>query len=340
MFKSRLRSRDASGTHRARSRPGPWLLCIALSLSTASAAAQPSGPGAFSFLRIEPSARAAAMGGAFSAVADGDVNAFFYNPALVSDDVHRVLSLSYLNHVTDINAGFAAFGYQYRDAATLVAGIRYLNWGRLERTTADGERVGSFGAGNIALTVGGSRPAAERVRVGANLHFIHASVAEFGASALAADFGVAFHEEASRMVVSASVNNLGLTMSSLGETSEELPLDVRVAVAKRFANLPLLLSITGYNLHDFSAAFEGASTADNVFYHVALGGELQFSPAFNLRFGYNHRRHDELRTKPRLDFAGVGLGVGIRVRRFKFDYAYSSWSELGGLNQLTVGTSL
>ena len=309
-------------------------------IGASSVAAQPADPSGFGFLRIEPSARAAALGGSFSAVADGDINGLFFNPALLSPDVHQSLSLSYLNHVTDINAGFAAYGYQYGDFATVAGGIRYMNWGSLEEATETGERIGTFSAGDVALTVGASRPANDRWRYGANLHFVHSSVADYGSSAIAADLGVVYLAPESRLAVSASVNNLGVTLSSLGNTRDDLPLDVRLALSKRFAHLPLLVSLTAYNLHDLGSVHETATVADNIFYHVAVGGEFQFSPAFNLRFGYNHRRHDELKSKARLDFAGVGLGVGIKVRRFSFDYAYSSWSELGGLNQLTVGTRI
>lgn len=308
--------------------------CIAIfalcGLTTASA--QPADPSTFSFLRIEPSARAAAMGGSFAAVADGDINAFFYNPALISSAVDGQLSLSYLNHIADVNAGFASYGHQYGDLATFAAGIRYLNWGSVDGADQAGTPTGSFGAGDIALTIGAARAAADRIRVGANVHFIHSSVARYGASALATDLGVVYHDAERRIAVGASVNNLGITIGSLGSRRDKLPVDVRLSASARFAHLPLLVSVTGYNLHDIDP--------NNILYHVAIGGEFQFSEAFNIRFGYNHRRHDELRSKPRLDFAGVSLGAGIRVRRFKFDYAHSSWSELGGLNQLTVGTTL
>jgi hypothetical protein len=315
-------------------------VAVIAGFATPVASAQPADPSTFSFLRIEPSARAAALGGSFAAVADGDINAFFFNPALITNAVDGSLSLSYLNHVADINAGFASYGYQHGDLATFAAGIRYLNWGTVVGADEAGERTGTFGAGDVALTVGAARPATNRVRYGANIHFIHSSVARFGASALAADLGVVYQDVERRVVVGVSVNNVGVALGSLGEKRDDLPIDLRVAVSTRFSHLPLLVSLTGYNLHDLDPAFEDASVLDNILYHVAAGGEFQFSPAFNIRFGYNHRRHDELRSKPRLDFAGVSMGVGIRVRRFRFDYSHSSWSELGGLNQLTVGTTL
>jgi len=102
----------------------------------------------------------------------------------------------------------------------------------------------------------------------------------------------------------------------------------------------LLINVMGYNLHDIGNAPEGGSAIDNVFSHIALGGELQFSDAFNVRFGYNHRRHEALKTKSRLDFAGFSVGFGIRITRVRVDYAFNSWSSFGGLHQFTLRTKV
>jgi hypothetical protein len=70
-----------------------------------------------------------------------------------------------------------------------------------------------------------------------------------------------------------------------------------------------------------------------------VGGEFYFSEAFNVRVGYNHRRHEELKMKSRLDLAGVGMGFGLVIRGVGFDYAYNSWSSVGGLHQFTLRVS-
>ena len=157
---------------------------------------------------------------------------------------------------------------------------------------------------------------------------------------MAADAGVLYVLADQELTLSASVNNVGVTLNSLGSSRDELPLDLRVGVTKRLRYLPLLVSITGYNLHDLDALSETSSTLDDILGHIAAGGELQFGEAFAVRVGYNHRRHEALKTKSRLDLAGFGMGFGLKVARFHFDYGYASWSESGGLHQLTVRTAL
>ena len=59
---------------------GRVLIFVILAVSAHSAAVAAEKPTGADFLRIEPSARAAAMGGGFGALAE-DVHALYYNPA-------------------------------------------------------------------------------------------------------------------------------------------------------------------------------------------------------------------------------------------------------------------
>lgn len=309
-----------------------FVFVFVLCMSVAGVAPAQVGDG-FSFLRLEPSARASALAGSFAAVYDGDVNAVFYNPALPDERVHRRLSASYLNHLGDLNAGFLAASFNAGRLGTASAGLRFLDYGSFERADENGQRDGTtFGASDVALTVGLARAYSERIRYGVNASAIFSSVDQYGASALALDAGVVYLIPSQRAAFSLSVHNAGAVFSSLGETSDQLPLDVRIGVSKRLEYLPLLVSITGYDLD--RAGEEGALE------HLIFGAELQFSQAFNLRLGYDPRRHEALKTDSRLDLAGLGLGFGLNVSRIQFDYAYNSWSALGGLHQLTVATGI
>ena len=317
---------------------GICFLGIGMPVPTVSA--QPGELTGFSFLRMEPSARAAALGGSFNAVFGNDVNTLFYNPALINAQMHRALSVSFLNHLSDLRAGFVAYSAHSDRIGSFGFGLRYLSWGDLDKADEQGNNLGSFSANDVAFTVGLSRLYTEQLYVGVNLHSIISSVDSFTGSALAADLGVVYHSLNGQFAFSTSVNNLGVTLSSLGNTDDELPIDFRVGVSGKLRHLPLMLSVTGYNLHDYTSAVDNPTTMDRIMQHVAVGGEFQFSEAFNLRFGYNHRRHQTLKQKSRLDFAGFGFGVGIKISRIYFDYAFNSWSSLGGLNQFTLRTVL
>ena len=301
-------------------------------------AAQPGPATTFSFLRLEPSARAASLGGAFSAIYGDDINALFYNPALLNEEMHRAISLSYLNHLGGVNAGFIAHGRHLDGLGTIGAGIRFVGWGDMTGYDELGEETEDFGASSTALTLSFARSDDPRLRYGANIHAAFSRIESYGATAIAADAGLAYHLPESQLTLSASINNIGVVASSIGSVRDELPVDVRIGFAKRLQYVPLMISITGYNLNRIGEEPAGGNAFGDAMRHIALGGEFQFTDAFQLRVGYNHRRHQDLKMKSRLDLAGFGAGFGIGISRIRFDYAFNSWSSLGGLHQFTVRT--
>ena len=303
--------------------------------------AQDAELGGFAFLRLEPSARASALGGRSSAALQGgDPFSLFYNPALMTSEVHRALSFSFLNHVGDVRAGFMAYGLDFGSAGIAGVGVRFLNWGKLQETDADGNEIGSFGATDVAWTAGYAYAYNPQLQFGVNLHAMLSTISSYRSTALAGDVGAAFFSLNGQFQASLTLQNVGVTLNSLGTLEDELPFDVRLSVAQRLQHVPILLTVTGYNLHDFSAAGPNATATDNIMQHVVVGTEFQFSERFNVRFGYNRRRHEALKTKSRLDFAGLGFGFGLVLSQVGFDYAYNSWSSFGGLHQFAVQVSL
>ncbi len=315
------------------------LLSAALAaLFCLSAAAQTSRDTGFDLLRLEPSARASALAGSIGSIPSNDPSAVLYNPALLTDEMHRGLSVSYLNHLSDISAGFASYARTIGNMGTFAAGIRYLTYGSFERADENGIRDGTtFGAGEAAVSLSYARQLTPSLRGGVTVHAAFASIDDAGAQALAADLGVLYSIPGPQIGLSASIHNVGTALSSLGERSDRLPVDLRIGVSKRLERIPLTVMLMGYNLHDYSG---DGSALDEALRHVNIAGEIRIGTPVAVRIGYNPRRHQELATGERLDLAGVSAGFGINLSRFNFDYAFNSWSELGGLHQLSVRTRL
>jgi hypothetical protein len=315
------------------------VLAVVLFLAPALASAQPSRLTGFGLLRMEPSARAAALAGAYGVGSGEDVNALFANPALLDPADHRHLAVSYLNHLADINAGFIAYAYEVEPLGGTVGGaIRFLSYGEFDRADAEGTRDGTFGASDAVVTLSYARAETERLRWGASAHAVFSSIDDASANALATDLGVAYLLPEQGLALSASLRNLGVVTSDLGADGDVLPTDLRVSISKRLQYVPLLITVAGYDLTSFEN--ENGTALNEIARHLAVGGELQFGESFALRAGYNHRLHEDLSTGERLDLAGLGLGFGLNLRRFGFDYAYNAWSSFGGLHHLTLRARL
>jgi len=308
------------------------LLLLILLLPSARTVMAQLESAAFPVVQLDATARSAGLGGASPAVIEPGTGALFSNPALLTPDMHGAAELTYLNHVSDLSAGWLSYARSMDSVGTMAIGLRYLSFGDMDRTDASGVSTGTFSASDIGLTAGLSRAWKSRLRYGASLSLLHNSIDSEGASAFTMDLGLRWHDEARRLSFGATLNQVGVVLSSIGTRRDHLPTDLRVGASKRLKHLPLLVSATAYRLNKL----EGAT----LFHHLILAAEFQFSDSFRMRFGYNHRRHDDLKIKTRLDMAGVSTGVGIRVRRVSVDYGYASWSSLGGLHRLTVQTAI
>ena len=199
--------------------------------------AQPSlKPTGFSFLRIEPSARAMAMGSAYAGM-NGDVNTFFYNPASLDPSSADVVSVSVLNYLADARATSAAYAHYAPKVGILALGVRAIGYGDFVETGCGDSAQESidctpnkFSAADVALTAGLARDYTPHIRYGVNVHGIVSRVSEYRASAVAADFGVVYHHDERGVIVSASALNVGKTFNSLGETKDVLPTDRKSVV--------------------------------------------------------------------------------------------------------------
>ena len=79
----------------------------------------------FDFLRLEPSAQAAALGGTSLSTTSNQGNVLFYNPALLGEDLDGNLSVSWLNHLSDLQAGALTYAQNLGPIGTGAVGVRF-----------------------------------------------------------------------------------------------------------------------------------------------------------------------------------------------------------------------
>lgn len=326
-------------------------LVVLAALAASAPHAQTLGEagGTFSLLRLDPSARVAALGGVADVLTANaedaglaDPAVALYNPALLTPSAHRALGVSYLDHELDVRAGFVTYAREVGHVGTVGASIRYLSYGDFERADEAGQGDGStFGGGETAVTLAVSRPLASgflggsTLRGGVALTGAFAGLDDASARLFAADIGVAAELPGPAVVVGVTVRNLPLAFDALGADEDAPAADLRVSVAKRLRYIPLTVAVTGYDLQNIGSTGDGGALR-----HLNAGGELRLGRAIAARAGYNFRRHDDLSSGERLDLAGLTAGFGLSLRRIAVDYAYHGWSGFGGLHQFAVRTRL
>ncbi|RMH55496.1 MAG: hypothetical protein D6679_11635 [Candidatus Hydrogenedentota bacterium] len=286
---------------------------MVLLLTAPPAAARPGTGGSYSaeFLRLGTGAYGAAMGDAMTAAATG-VQAPHYNPAGLAWTVRNEAAASYQNLVLDINYGDLVFVHPFRTAGAMSAEVKFIDYGTIERNTlttaglfVSGQRVGDFGAHDLAASLGYGR-AFGNLAVGANIKLVTSKLDDASATVLAGDFGLQWAFEDYPVTVGATLKNFGTKMQ-FDVKKESLPLLGRAGASFRLFDDKMLV-----NLEVEKASKEQAA--------ILMGVEYRVVRFLDLRAGFDDR--NEIQN-------GWTAGLGAHFGDLDFDYAFIPYGVLG-----------
>lgn len=286
----------------------------------------------YPFLRNDVSPRVAAMGGAFISM-QGDPNSLFVNPAALGTVTERRFSVSYMDHLLDMNAGSIALTLPETPIGMLTVGVLFLHYGSFEQTDQAANAYGSFTASDLAFAVGTSYELEERLNIGGAVKFIHSSLGEYRSEALAADIGAFYAIPEERISIGLSLLHLGGQLTTYAGTTESLPTDLRIGITKRPEHLPVFLNINFHGLN------ESERSITDRLKQFSFGAEFDMSASLRLRLGFNNRVRQDLRLGSSAGLAGFSVGAGIDISSYRLDYAFNSYGAIGGLHRLGLSSS-
>ena len=277
-----------------------------------------AGTAGFSFLKIGVGARAAALGGAFTAV-PGDLEAAAWNPAGVYDVGARSASVSLTRYVIDTEAGFLAVGLPEGPRMWAVS-ANYVSYGEMPHTDGDGQDLGTFGAFDAATALTTSQKVwRDRLTLGASAKWIYSSIHDYTSDAWAVDLGALVRGPVAGMTFGASLSNLGSVRSGFTDGYEDaLPVLMRAGVTHHPAHFPIPLML----------AVDFTVPNDNDPYFT-FGAELELAGGLYVRPGYSLRQEGD-------EALGLSTGGGLEMRNLKVDYAYSSLPALGRVHRVSL----
>lgn len=282
----------------------------------------------------------AALGGSNAALPFADVSLFLTNPAYLNKSSHGQISVSYLNHLADLNMGFSSFAWDFDEIGTFGIGFRYLGYGDIPHTNASGENLGTFSANDFSVSVGMGRTFMDQIDVGVSLQFVHSSYYDFRSSAITFSAGAFYTFDDEQTWAGFAINNAGTQLTYFDDQRESLPVDTRISITRQLQYLPLRLTTTAHSLTTWKLPSfndeQDPGFADHLFRHLILGAEFIFTDNFHLRLGYNHYLHEETQSDNRIDLGGVSYGAGITIQGFEFHISRNSYSDIGSLTQLGI----
>ncbi len=287
----------------------------------------------YDFLRVDMSARAAALGGSFTSNND-DADVIFYNPAGLGTLASNPISFSFVKYLMDINLASLSYSTEFEGVGRFGAAVKYVNYGSFEESDINGNKTGTFNANELALIVGYANQLDKNFFYGANVKFIYSGIADRSSTAMAVDLGLHYFIPESNWNFGFSALNLGGQLSTYYDKKENLPIDLAFGVSKKLENLPLRLSL------DFHRLNQNRDNFSQRFKAFTVGAEFTLSKVMKLRFGFDNERRKDFKIGSTAGIAGFSTGLGLKISDYQFDYGYSSLGLVGGLHRISISTAL
>ena len=279
-----------------------------------AAISKDAGTTSLNFLKVGVGARAAALGGAFSAVSD-DVSAVFWNPAGLIEA--RPLEMFFMHHrfIEDISQSAAGLAFDVRQVRLGVS-MNYFSMGELERRSGNSVLPdGVFTPFDMALGISAAYRFMENIDVGATCRLVHEDLDSETARAVLVDLGVKVRTPLPGLVAALTVQNLGSQLKyRLSGFDAPRLISLGAAYLK---TLPLKHST-------LLATVQVTSPNDNDT-RFAVGGEYGYKDFLFGRLGY----------RSGLDYEDVSFGFGVHYRKLRFDYAFVPYSDLGNSHRFS-----
>ncbi len=307
-----------------------WLLLLlsVLFICSLPAANQKAGTTGFNFLKIIYSARASALGSAFSAM-DKDADGMFYNPGSLVTLQERQFKTTFMNYLSGYQGGSVVYGTKVNAQTAYGFYISYLQSDDIEKTlvTSTGDFAGTdgtFGSSDMVAGAVVSKHLSDMVQAGFALKYVRESIDTYSASGVALDIGFQHQPVNPKVRVGIAIRNLGaqLTYFTDSKYHEKLPVVINGGI--KYAFKP-----------NFQGMFEIVSPVSQNL-SALLGAEYQYNDQFTGRIGYKTNASDWKNGGSLEILSGISAGVGFNWHYLGLDYAYISYGDLGSVNQISL----
>ena len=279
-----------------------------------------------------------------------DVGLATNNPALLSEDLHSQVGLSFNNFFSEIKSYNLAGAYHHKEYNTTFSGaLFYLDYGNTARTDAAGNEEGSFRPRDFVFQISAARKYLEKWRYGIQAKFIKSDYGLYNSSGIAFDFGLLFSDTVSKFSFGFLAKNMGYQLSTYSGSREDLPFDLQIGATKKLIKAPLGFSLTAHHIHQWDLSYNDTllnsengfssnyKAINNLFNHFVLATHFYLGNHLQLVFGYNRLRRDELN----LGSSGNGLngfsgGFTARFQKLQMQYSRAYFQRSYAYNQFGV----
>jgi len=298
------------------------------------------GTAAATFLKIDVGAAAAAMSGAYVAIAE-DATTLYWNPAASSHVKGNSFTLSHIEWPVDIQYEYLGYVHHFSSVWTIGVSMGMLHMPDMEVTTefhptGNGEYFryyDTFGA----LTFGVSLT--DQFSFGTSAKYVEEGLAELRMGGWMIDIGTFYWTGFRDLKFAVSLSNFGPDMKPDGNymkmTKEQTYYSENYEAFSPPTTFRIGAAMGVYNTKNYSltTSFQVNHPVDNV-ENAVIGLEFTYLKKLYLRAGYKINYDEEKFT------IGTGIDIPINILDFSVDYAYKSFTNLGSTHQFTIDFQL
>ena len=303
---------------------------------------QGTPPRGYLMAELPSSARLVALGGANVSATQNDLSLFWANPALLGEASHHRLALGYQGYYQS-SVLQASFGW-HQSWGTIAGGVTAWNFGSVQGYDAAGVPTTTFSTGAWVASASYARQQGP-FTMAASLKVARDQLMLDGGTALLADVAGLYQHPTLDLRVGVVASNLGGVLG--GQATGEIPWDVRIGGSFKPEHMPFRISLTvkdlyRYDIVNFDSTTgreeEKPSTAQQLFAHVVIGGEIILGKSITGMVGFNPQRRIELQLPSFGGLTGFSFGLEARIKQFALGYGVAFQNLAGGTHQVTLTT--
>lgn len=304
------------------------------------------GTNVYPFLNIPVSARQGALGGDAVSVRDYDVSFAAVNPGLMNLDQDQMISVNYASYLADSKYGTISFVKDLEEGHLISFNAKYMDYGRIPRTDESATIDGEFGAFDATVGAGYAYQFDDNWTIAGSANFVTSKIDNFTSMAVVGSAGVTYYKEKTKETLALVFRNFGYQFKPFNGVRENVAFRVDLGYTKILDEFPVALTVTAHDLQklNISQGFNNNGQeirwSRKVADHLSFGAELFPEQSFNLRFGYNVRRGNELAVLDQRSFSGLSAGFGIKISSFRFDYSHVRYHNSSNVNMFGLSMDL
>jgi len=290
-----------------------FLFSMACCLFSPSALFAGTGETGAAFLNIPVGARPAAMGSAYSALAE-DSYGTVWNPGGLAFSPGTELTAQHLSYLESIHYEYAGLAHALKPGRTLAASVQYLGTGDVTGRDPNGEPTGDFTNYYAAYTFAYGHKLNEKLGIGFGVKRIAARLEETSAGTWAGSAGF-LYKPSPLWRIGTVLDQVGQGLKFM-ESRDALPLTLRVGIA--------------YNPARWTLSVEPVYTRGDGL-HGRFGLEYRALPMLALRTGYRTDHREGLSA-----LSGFSTGAGVLFWGQELAYAWVPLDDLGNTHYISL----